>query len=347
MKSSSGEHYLALDHVRALAAFMVFCWHFLHGTEGDPIPYGHAPVVFPLSFFSEGHIGVALFFVLSGYLFMKLLQGRNVSLPAFYWNRFIRLFPLLAVVTIMAGFIYPGTFADYARSLADTNLPNGGWSIVIEAQFYLLLPALLFFARHSPRLLLACVVAAILFRLSVWVVTGTVQEMAYWTLAGRIDQFILGMAAAIYRDRIRARHWLAPTVFTGASLMWWSYNVVGGYAAQSLDAAWIIIPTLQGACFAFLVAYYDTSLPVLRGIAARVSRGIAYVGEWSYSIYLLHFFYVFHYARFANGCNQFLSWDGRRRRLLCGYAADLCALLCRNRAPVPDATGFLYAENVI
>jgi peptidoglycan/LPS O-acetylase OafA/YrhL len=72
MKSSSGAHFIALDHIRALAAFMVFTWHFIHGPAGDfPVPTGYAPAIFPLSVLDQGHTGVALFMCLSGYLFKK------------------------------------------------------------------------------------------------------------------------------------------------------------------------------------------------------------------------------------------------------------------------------------
>ena len=43
MRSSSGAHYIALDHVRALAAFMVFAWHFTHAWNGAPNPPSSAP----------------------------------------------------------------------------------------------------------------------------------------------------------------------------------------------------------------------------------------------------------------------------------------------------------------
>lgn len=60
MKSTSGQHFLALDHVRALAAFMVFTWHFTHSSNGYPIPFDYVPLVFPFALLDEGHTGVAL-----------------------------------------------------------------------------------------------------------------------------------------------------------------------------------------------------------------------------------------------------------------------------------------------
>lgn len=40
MRSSTGQHFLALDHVRAVAAWLVFVWHFNHGNPAasPPVP---------------------------------------------------------------------------------------------------------------------------------------------------------------------------------------------------------------------------------------------------------------------------------------------------------------------
>src|SRR5215203_561184 len=135
MKSSSGAHFIALDHVRGLAAFIVFTWHFTHGQgeeNGYPIPYEYVPDVFLLSILDEGHTGVALFMCLSGYLFAKLLDGRNINYGAFLWNRALRLLPLLAVVILLVGiqsFFRGEDLYAYARSILRgaifPSLPNG------------------------------------------------------------------------------------------------------------------------------------------------------------------------------------------------------------------------------
>lgn len=100
MKSTSGAHYLALDHVRAVAAMLVFVWHFTHGAKGYPVPFAGVPFWGPLVLFDEGHVGVALFMTLSGYLFAKLLDGKIIIYHLFLWNRFLRLFPLLFLVLL-------------------------------------------------------------------------------------------------------------------------------------------------------------------------------------------------------------------------------------------------------
>jgi peptidoglycan/LPS O-acetylase OafA/YrhL len=99
LKSSTGKYFIGLDHVRALAAFIVFTWHFIHVNNGHLAP----PPIFPLSLLTEGHTGVALFMVLSGYLFAKLLDGKNIIYTQFIWNRFLRLAPLLLLVIFIIG----------------------------------------------------------------------------------------------------------------------------------------------------------------------------------------------------------------------------------------------------
>ena len=103
MRSSTGQHFVALDHIRAFAAFTVFAWHFLHADNGFPISFEGAPAIFPLAILDEGHTGVALFMVLSGYLFAKLLNGKRIAYSAFIWNRFLRLAPLLVFVFLIVG----------------------------------------------------------------------------------------------------------------------------------------------------------------------------------------------------------------------------------------------------
>lgn len=83
MRSSSGAHFIALDHVRALAAFIVFAWHFTHAANDYPVAFDYVPALFPFSILDEGHTGVALFMTLSGYLFAKLLDGKSIDYRAF------------------------------------------------------------------------------------------------------------------------------------------------------------------------------------------------------------------------------------------------------------------------
>ena len=100
MRSSTGAYYVGLDHLRALAALLVFEWHFIHA---QAVPFEYVPRFFPAAIIDEGHCGVALFMCLSGYLFAKLLNGKQINYSGFIWNRFVRLAPLLVFVILIAG----------------------------------------------------------------------------------------------------------------------------------------------------------------------------------------------------------------------------------------------------
>jgi len=327
MKSSSGEHYLALDHVRAIAAFLVFSWHFSHGHSGWPVPFGYSPSLFLLAPLDEGHTGVALFMALRGYLFAKLLAGRSIVFPAFLWNRFVRLAPLLTFVILLAGLqlVYEkGDLHQYLQDVASglfkPTLPNGGWSITIEFHFYLLLPFLLCLGSKSVRLLLGVVIAAILARLLIWQLYGEVNWLAYWTIVGRLDQFVLGIVAYESRSLMRNRHVAAALIAIGFCAVYWAFDMRGGArvspSLHSTSPIWIILPTIEGFCFSSLIAYYDSTFsPANRGLSWFIGR----IGAFSYSIYLFHFFLVFKAAELI---------DAHVVHLSNFYVASVAALFC-------------------
>jgi peptidoglycan/LPS O-acetylase OafA/YrhL len=82
MRSTGGLYFSRLDHVRAVAIYLVFVWHFLHMTPRFPVPYASNPI-FPFALFDEGHTGVALFMTLSGYLFAKLVGNQRLDFASF------------------------------------------------------------------------------------------------------------------------------------------------------------------------------------------------------------------------------------------------------------------------
>jgi len=303
MRSSSGQHFIALDHVRALAAFMVFAWHFLHGGRGYPIAFGHAPVLIPAALLDQGHLGVALFMTLSGYLFAKLLNGQRVAYAAFLWNRVLRLLPLLLVVLALVGLREwsAGMSIDtYMQSIAWgwllPTLPKGAWSITVEFHFYLILPLLLWMARKSRWLPLSIIAGAIALRAAIYLARGEVESLAYWTIIGRIDQFVLGMLAFRFRDMLAGRHARAIVVLTAFSIFYWYIDALGG-AFHAPAALWIILPTIEGFAFAAAIAWYDNSF---KQRLSPLSHFIGRIGEYSYSIYLLHAFVVFRVAAYIN-----------------------------------------------
>ena len=315
MRSTSGEHYIALDHVRAVATFMVFVWHFIHSHYGSPVPFEYVPSLFFLSVLDEGHTGVALFMTLSGYLFAKLLDGKKINWPAFYWNRFLRLFPLLFIVVLVFGYRKVTDTSDPTQYLLNLHiylnnilnsfwlptLPNGGWSVTVEMHFYLLLPLLLLVQGRFKYFLTGLVVAALCFRFYFYMSHGEVFSLSYWTIVGRVDQFVCGIIAFKYRHLFINRHLFAALLFLLFTLFYWTFDTGGGYHngfnSDNNRFAWVYLPTIEAIVYSLLIAWYDNSFNHKN---AGFSGFLSKIGEYSYSIYLLHVFIVFWLARMIN-----------------------------------------------
>lgn len=305
MKSSSGQYYIGLDHLRALAVLMVFSWHFIHSHGIVPLD-GSAPWVAPLSLLTQGYTGVSLFMVLSGYIFARLTDGQQLLYGRFLLNRALRLLPLLAVVMVMA----------YVKSVITHDgldvphrlmwgwlapvLPQGGWSVTVEAHFYLMLPVILWVAARSRLGLLMIVLAAMALRAIIQYLDGPMEYLSYYTMVGRLDQFLLGCLAYQWRHVVQGRHaWWSLAAMAFCGLM--SYlDHHGSMLSKSTDMSrwWIFFGTIEGAFYGLTVAWYDTSFK--QSAPGRASKFVAMVGRYSYSIYLLHAFVVFMAADLIN-----------------------------------------------
>ena len=241
---------------------------------------------------------------LSGYLFAKLLDGKEIKYTSFIWNRFLRLTPLLIVVIVLVGlqqyFSIPALLATrsevlaaYAKSIICgvimPSLPNGAWSITVEFHFYLMLPVLLFLTNRWKYSLIFVLFVAVILRYLLFQHFGQIQTLSFWTIIGRIDQFLLGILAYRFRRNISGGKFFVLGVLCLFTVFYWYFDSQGGYVLSTSSSMWIYIPTLEGLAYALAIAWYDNSFEHSTG---RVSRFIALIGTYSYSIYLLHLFIV-------------------------------------------------------
>lgn len=153
-----------LDTLRAIGALAVLTTH-TSFQSGDYLRHGVWG-----SLLSRLDIGVAIFFVLSGFLLSRPHIVRAASdrgHPAtgrYYWKRFLRIYPVYAVTVVIAlAFIPENDGAgprDWLRTLllADVyttdRLPHGltqMWSLAAEAAFYIVLPLLMMAALGRSR----------------------------------------------------------------------------------------------------------------------------------------------------------------------------------------------------
>jgi peptidoglycan/LPS O-acetylase OafA/YrhL len=331
MESSTHTYYSRLDHLRFVAALMVLGWHAMHNP--GIVPTSNVPNFMPLSLLEEGHTGVSLFMTLSGFIFYTLCRGKRIVYGEFLRNRLLRIAPLFVVWMLF--YVYTMNLDVVKIAVATFALLNNGaapgvtWTVIVECQFYLLFPFLMAFAmERGIRYLLGLVALLVLIRTSVWYTEGSVQALAYVTLFGRLDQFLLGMVASELWFRHRhalGRVWVLALVVLAWVVVYHRFNQMGGYwnngGYPSPSPVWIVLPTLEGLFYGLIIAsYLAMRLPVPRLLDA----GLARLGTYSYSFYLNHLVIVTACARI---CTQ-LGWkmNGMTDGLIFTFAVALPVL---------------------
>ncbi len=206
---ATGEHgrLPALTGVRALAAFLVFFHH--HPTE--------LLQVGPLRLWWELHIGVTLFFVLSGFMITWRYDRRGPRqesfLRGYFVNRFARIYPLYFALVVPTMLVY-GARSPRAWLLnltvfssIEAGIPQA-WSLRVEECFYLCAPFLFFLWRRNPALPLGIGAAALvaLYPLAnvpaLDGIVGPPSNLFLYTFVGRFFEFYVGIWLAKKVSRV-------------------------------------------------------------------------------------------------------------------------------------------------
>ncbi len=133
--ADSKPHYLLLDALRGAAALMVVWYHFF---EGFAFAEGTA-----ITTFNHGHLGVDLFFMLSGFVISYAYDDRwqrtpnPLTLKEFFKRRLIRLHPML----IMGAIIGFTTFCLQGGVKWDGTPTPMSWSLVALVLTMFFIPA--------------------------------------------------------------------------------------------------------------------------------------------------------------------------------------------------------------
>lgn len=308
MQSKNFGYIPALDHLRGFAALLVLYFHGSHfiyhkivfGTPYDPANWPLAGNPFS-ALAIEGHTAVSLFFVLSGFVFTVGSLDKRLHYAGFYRNRLLRTYPLFLFFLALGVMFYPANFDLWGilQSLffmANNNTAfNGGaftfvfWSIAVEWQFYLLFPFLLFgVQRFGWKILLMLLALLFIVRLITLFQVSDMRNLSYWTLLGRMDQFILGMLTGIYyRRRFHpgsVLDCLGIAATGGVLLLLFTFNQIGGGGSNGW--IWVGWTTLEALAWSvFLIGY----LSLARHFNRHLGRVLVALGAVSYSIYLSHF----------------------------------------------------------
>lgn len=214
----------ALTGVRALAAYLVFISHYAYVFDSG---FPH----FFRRFFLEFHIGVTIFFVLSGFL-IAFRYYDNFHLNSDWFkqylkNRVARIYPMYFLLTAGA-FIYyfftrePAIVGKFPSAVGlffmhitfvrgffyDLNFTGiaQGWSLTVEECFYFSAPLVFFIAKRYSKFYLQIlaitgfgILMVLIFRNMDWYgFFGNFTFMMLYTYFGRCFEFFVGIQLALF-----------------------------------------------------------------------------------------------------------------------------------------------------
>jgi peptidoglycan/LPS O-acetylase OafA/YrhL len=256
-----------------------------------------------------GHIGVNIFFVLSGFLITTILlrefegTGR-VSLRRFYIRRALRLLPALYVVlavftvyelvrrhsvdstitSLPAVLLYVGNWVQVAKGVDSLGLWGHTWSLSIEEQFYLIWPVVLVAATRRLRGAIAGVALFVVIASPVWRAVLGADGSSAARFRGtdvNLDGLMVGCLLAVVllrpsRSLEVAARWLwAPA----AAFLVWRMTLTSGLGAFDHTAVCVA----AGVVLARVVTQ-----PAGRLSIALSWAPLAAAGRISYGLYLWH-----------------------------------------------------------
>lgn len=335
--TSSSRYMAEIDALRFIAIGSVFLFHVngmvqYGGTRAD----GWVARVL-----AQGHYGVQLFFVISGFVLglpfalQYLNQGRAVDLGKYFRRRLTRLEPpflvniglcMLAIMLLsrhsvswahlLATALYAHTLVYHTQSPINTVT----WSLEVEVQFYMLAPVLArvfaIRARVVRRAVMAGVaIAAVLAQHACL----TPDSFLRATLLGSIQYFVLGFLIVDWYlldwpERPARRSWDA------VSLLGWPLLLL---VLIDDRLAWLVFPW---AICLLCVAFF-------RGVLLRrflTARLVTCLGGMCYTIYLVHFKIVWWLGPWLQHrllASASYGWCLLGQCLLTGVAVLACSVL--------------------
>ena len=254
--------------------------------------------------FRNGWIGVDIFFVLSGFLMWELYRKSILdgNIKDFYRRRLRRLLPALSILLIFSNFIFFFRFLPYERQLllseataanlfvsnisywmGDQYFSNGSlrpllnlWSIALEIQFYFFFPLVVLIIKRSIVRLLFLFVTSFA---SFLVLSQISPQTNFFLLPGRLWEFLAGMlVGSVVQAKLKFRPNFNFTLIS--CLVFLALTI--GLTLDRLQA--VAFQTVTISLFSLLVwaAWSGRDRNILSAVLGKL-------GDYSYSVYLIHF----------------------------------------------------------
>ncbi len=303
-----------IDIFRGLAALLVLCFHYWTFFPDSSF----FQISWIQTVFSAGHLGVDMFFVLSGFL-VSLSLFYTPKISRYAKKRIVRIVPL-AWAVVLGLFLYKhdfstekfldffvhffflqGFFSEWYHSINPVM-----WTLSVEMLFYALLPILyVFVARRNFQkflgisFLLVCLSFAWRAYVFYTFPESSAAEKIFLSeqLWGRFDQFFLGMVLAVLVfTQQKKQKFLEISgilkisiLLSGLLIFASSYFVFAQLASDFREILWmqVFLHSLVGlGFFLFLLAFVQFTVPQK---IQKFLTPFLFLGEISYGMYLFHF----------------------------------------------------------
>jgi peptidoglycan/LPS O-acetylase OafA/YrhL len=289
----------SLDGLRALSVLVVILGH-SESILLDRIPFNIV--------FRSGGQGVAVFFVISGFLITHLLlkeleRTGGINLKKFYFRRTFRIFPpfyffLLVVIllalfkvvpvdrhSLVAAFTYTYNYVPYSGAW----VLHHCWSLAVEEQFYLLWPLCMaiFSKRTCLRIAGGVILLSPLIRLATHYMWPSMRGNIDYMTHTRLDTIMTGCLLALAVEMKlwqRFALWVMNPFLVALAVL---AMTIDAEAAFHLRGVYIrsIGYTLQEAAIAIIILYVVFRHESWLGRLLN-NRVLQHFGMISYSLYL-------------------------------------------------------------
>ena len=312
-KTRGADYFPQLTGVRALAVYLVY----LHHTNPFRVEtYG--PFINQLV--KEFHIGVSIFFVLSGFLIaLRYFDQSNEKgwFKKYMQNRIARVYPmyfLLTTISFLVMFIQNNhgehpimvylMNISFLRGFFDAlkfTLVGQGWSLTVEELFYIAAPLLFFLIKKSKWsmillplgfIITGCLLVEIFKGIDFYGLFDTYSFMFIYTFFGRCFEFFCGIGLALYfKEPITKEKKGSEFTYTSLALMilfviLLSSLGVKGQSGMSTTLGIAINNFLLPVAIALFFYGLMREKTMIKKILS--SRLFMTMGKASYTFYLIH-----------------------------------------------------------
>lgn len=259
-------------------------------------------------FLDNGFLGVDIFFVISGFLMAKIYNSQQSNFNKFYLQRLDRLLPAYTftiILTLIASIfiLVPVDFDQLYEQAISANFFTANilfwtqtpyfehssfkpllhlWSLGVEAQFYLLVPFIYPFLRTRKYTFLLIIAVSFLSCFLIQIIS---PKTSFFMMPFRIWEFLLGAYLAINFIQINSKEktliQLLLIIFLILVILKFPISLIDKSIYGHPGLASLIICSITAG-----IIYFGIPKNIENSIFGKLLYSI---GNYSYSIYLVHF----------------------------------------------------------